>query len=171
LALFEWNQNFSVGVECFDDQHKRLFSLLNQLHDGMHYGHREAILHTVLLELTTYIEEHFGAEEAAMAFHGYSGIAAHRAEHDKLRAEVQSFLRKCEAGELTLNVEIVNFVLEWLTVHIMKTDKEYSYLLGTSNVENLLAGWTPSMQGHARRHAALQAKPAQVRTADSTRPL
>jgi hemerythrin len=85
-----------------------------------------------------------------MAFHGYSGIAAHRAEHDKLRAEVQSFLRKCEAGELTLNIEIVNFVLEWLTVHIMKTDKEYSYLLGTSNVENLLAGWTPSMQGQHR---------------------
>jgi hemerythrin-like metal-binding protein len=145
MALFEWNPKYSVGVELFDDQHKRLFSLLNQLHDGMHYGHREAILHTVLLELTIYIEEHFSAEEAAMAFHGYSGIAAHRAEHDKLRAEVQSFLRKCEAGELTLNVEIVNFVLEWLTVHIMKTDKEYSYLLGTSTVENLLAGWTPPM--------------------------
>jgi hypothetical protein len=27
----------------------------------------------------------------------------------------------------------------------MKTDKEYSYLLGTSTVENLLAGWTPPM--------------------------
>ena len=171
MALFAWNPKYSVGVELFDDQHKRLFSLLNQLHDGMHYGHREAILHTVLLELTTYTEEHFAAEEAAMDFHGYPGIAAHRAEHDKLRAEVQSFLKKCEAGELTLNVEIVNFVLNWLTVHIMKTDKEYSYVLGTLSVETVLAGWTPPTQGHARRHAALQAKPAQVRTADSTRPL
>lgn len=144
MALFEWNSKFSVGVECFDDQHKRLFSLLNQLHDGLHAGHREAILHTVLLELTTYIEEHFAAEEAAMAFHGYSDLAAHRAEHDKLRAQVQSFLRRCEAGELTLNVEIVNFVLNWLTVHIMKTDHEYSSLLGTLSVENVLAGWTPS---------------------------
>ena len=155
MALFAWNPKYSVGVELFDDQHKRLFSLLNQLHDGMHYGHREAILHTVLLELTTYIEEHFSAEEAAMAFHCYSGMAAHRDEHDKLRAQVQSFLKKWEAGELTLNVEIVNFVLQWLTVHIMKTDHEYSYVLGTLSVETVLAGWTPPTQGHARRHGGI----------------
>jgi hemerythrin len=156
LALFEWNPKYSVGVELFDDQHQRLFSLLNQLHDGMRSGHSKTILHAVLLELNTYVEEHFSAEEAAMAFHCYSGLAAHRDEHDKLRAQVQSFLKKCEAGELTLNVEIVNFVLQWLTVHIMKTDKEYSYVLGTLSVETVLAGWTPPTQRHARRHAALQ---------------
>jgi hemerythrin-like metal-binding protein len=130
LALLEWNQKFSVGVEYFDEQHKRLFILLNQLHDGMRAGHNKTILHAVLRELAAYTEEHFAAEEAAMALHNYAGLAAHRAEHDELRAKVQSYLKKCEAGELALNVEIVNFVLKWLVEHIMKTDREYSWIFG-----------------------------------------
>lgn len=35
MALFNWNDSYSVKVELCDAQHKKLFAIINNLADGM----------------------------------------------------------------------------------------------------------------------------------------
>lgn len=126
MSLFEWSPIYSVGVQRFDQQHQRLFALINHLHDSVRMGQEQAIVQEVLHELIKYAEDHFAAEEVSMHRLGYPDLAAHKAEHDKFRKQVAAFWARQKDGEAELGMTMVNFLLSWLTLHIMKTDREYS---------------------------------------------
>src|SRR5215467_4600030 len=66
MPLFTWSPSYSVKVKRFDDDHQQLFSIINELHEGMSKGRGKEILHDVLTRLLRYTERHFTAEEAVM---------------------------------------------------------------------------------------------------------
>jgi hemerythrin len=49
----------------------------------------------------------------------------HKAEHDKLTVKVLEYKKKFENNEILISVELLNFLRDWLTNHIMKTDRKY----------------------------------------------
>jgi hemerythrin len=38
-ALFQWDDGYSVKVMAMDNQHKKIFELISQLHQAMRSGH------------------------------------------------------------------------------------------------------------------------------------
>src|SRR5271157_2886782 len=42
MALVTWDQSYSVSVKKLDEQHQKLFSLLNTLHEAMRQGKGQA---------------------------------------------------------------------------------------------------------------------------------
>jgi len=78
----------------------------------------------VLSELVNYTVFHFGYEEKLMGQHNYSDTPAHKAEHVKFVQTVGDFKKKFDSGNAVITVEIMNFLRDWLTSHIMKTDKK-----------------------------------------------
>jgi len=69
--------------------------------------------------------KHFAHEEQYFARLGYPDSAAHIAEHDLLKKQVGDFVKKFNAGQATVNAELMNFLRNWLTSHIMGSDKKY----------------------------------------------
>jgi len=63
MALVTWDQSYSVSVKKLDEQHQKLFSLLNILHEAMRQGKGQAVVEDTLRELATYTVTHFRAEE------------------------------------------------------------------------------------------------------------
>jgi len=126
MPLLIWNDKFSVEIEEFDSQHKRLITLVNELHEAMMKGKAEDSLHRVLHELVGYTKTHFAAEERFMQTHRFGGYLAHKAEHDKLTKQVVDFQREFREGKIALSISLLNFLKTWLTEHIMGTDKKYS---------------------------------------------
>ena len=55
--------------------------------------------------------------------------AQHKAEHDGFVADIAAFQQKFEAGSATLSVEVMHFLRDWLSRHIMQTDKKLALAL------------------------------------------
>lgn len=76
MALFDWDpKKYSVKGDRFDAQHKKLFDLINQLHEAMLQRRAGEVMLKTLGELKAYTVTHFKEEEEALARVKYAGLA------------------------------------------------------------------------------------------------
>ncbi len=125
MPLITWSSEFSVGVQSIDDQHTILFEALNELHAAIQRGKAQAVTGTLLRNLLAFTREHFSAEEGMMASTHFSGLEAHREKHRDLTRMVEDYAALNQRGQVNLNFHQLNFLRNWLTNHILKTDREY----------------------------------------------
>jgi hemerythrin-like metal-binding protein len=123
MAMMEWNDALKVGHSVIDRDHEKLVRLINELGDAMSAGRGRDVCGSVLNELISYTQTHFANEERLMSVHQYADASRHRAEHAKLIRDVLDFKEKFEAGTATLSVSLLHFLMEWLTHHILESDK------------------------------------------------
>ncbi len=124
--FMEWEEGFSVNVDKFDEQHKKLINMINELHDGIVQGRAKALVGDILDQLIDYTEYHFAAEEDLMTLTEYPGKEDHIKEHWDLIYKVKDLKGDFESNERAMNVEVMAFLVKWLTTHISVTDKMYS---------------------------------------------
>lgn len=135
MALISWSNMLSTGISEQDNQHKKLIDLINQLNEAMQAGKGADVLGSVLSELVNYTVFHFVYEEKLMAQHKYEDTPAHTSEHTKFVQTVGDFKKKFDSGGAVISVEIMNFLRDWLTNHIMKTDKKLGQSLSKLGVK------------------------------------
>lgn len=126
MSLITWDQSYSVKVAKLDDDHQRLFSYVNTLHDAMHAGKGSKVVQSIVAELVNYTQTHFQREETLMEQTKFPGRDAHRREHQKLMAQVGDYKKALDSGEGVNTVAVLQFLREWLTKHIHDMDKGYS---------------------------------------------
>jgi len=123
---FSWKPSYSVGVAIFDDEHKKLFALILQMHRALKHMPSKEEARAVLIELKKYTESHFSKEEAMMEKHGYPDIEKHKMEHKEMISKVQEFQKDFESNDVAVSKETLRYLQGWLTNHILVTDKKYS---------------------------------------------
>ena len=123
MAKFSWSDDLGSGNLMIDSDHKHLINLVNKLNDAMVGGKGNTIVGDVLDELIAYTVSHFGREEKLMQQIAYVDYASHKAEHDKLVAEVSELKRNFQSGSLTLSSKVYIFLCDWLNKHIKSRDK------------------------------------------------
>jgi hemerythrin len=124
MALMEWNDRLSVGVQMIDTDHKHLVSLVNELHDAVKAARGKEVLGHVLDGLITYTKTHFAREESEMARSNYPQADAHRKEHTDLARQVLDVQAKYKAGNsAVLSMEVMSFLRDWLLKHIQGSDR------------------------------------------------
>jgi len=133
MALMTWEDSYSVHVPMIDEQHKRLFALVNQLHEAMSKGKANDVMSRVLGELVSYTKTHFAAEEKLLQSKNYPDLKAHQAQHQKFVEKVELFQKEFAGGKITVSGEVMNFLRDWLSGHILKTDKRYSEFVAAKN--------------------------------------
>lgn len=125
MALITWTEaQYGTTVAVADDQHKKLFDMLNNIHDNAASANRLAV-GKLLDELINFVVMHFQTEEKMMKEKNFSGYAAHKAEHDKLVATCADLQKKFHAGQAEINQDTTRFVKGWLDSHIPNFDKPY----------------------------------------------
>ena len=134
MALLSWSDDYSVAVESIDKQHRKLFEMLNDLHDAMKAGKGSQMAPLILKNLVQYTREHFANEENLMVRSHYPDYARHKAEHDKLTGEVVRMVRELEAGGVAQSVNLQDFLCQWLQAHICGCDKKYGAHLQAAGV-------------------------------------
>jgi hemerythrin len=134
MAFLTWNNSYSVGIQQFDTEHRQLFSIMNDLYDGMKAGKGKEVLEGVLKKLIGYTEQHFSSEEAAMTRAGYADLQSHVALHRAFTTKVKDFQTQYRAGAVALSVPLLDYLRDWLTAHIGGVDKRYTAHLNAKGV-------------------------------------
>lgn len=135
MSLLTWNDTYSVGVTTIDQQHSGLFAIVNELHTAMMKGQAQSVLGSLLDKLIKYTVQHFAYEERMMEAAKYPNLAAHRTRHADLTRQVREFSARYKKGDANLNIELLRFLSDWLTKHILHEDKQYSLCLTQSGAK------------------------------------
>ncbi|RJQ57474.1 MAG: hemerythrin [Stygiobacter sp.] len=134
MALIQWNSTLSVNITQIDNQHMKLVELVNTLHDRMKEGKGKAALSGILNELTNYTVYHFKTEEDLFRKYNYPQTDAHLKEHDALVQQVVKLKADFDNCKSVLTLDVMNFLKDWLTVHIMGNDKAYTPFLKSQGI-------------------------------------
>lgn len=126
MALVTWDESYSVKVEKFDEDHRKLFAFLNKLHDAMKAGHGDQVIQGVVKEMADYTKFHFAAEEAMLQKTNYPDFPAHRAQHQIFVKKVEEIQQDLKAGKGGESIAVTTFLKDWLSNHIKQTDQKYS---------------------------------------------
>lgn len=123
-ALLCWTSKLSVGFVPIDTQHKHLVEVLNLLDDGVRKGYSRRVLRGILVELTRYTQCHFTFEERLIATWQTPGAQGHIDEHQRFVLQLMKFNEKFDQGRVDISDELLNFLKDWLSGHIMGTDRD-----------------------------------------------
>lgn len=123
--LFQWSDEFNVGIQEVDEQHKVLVQLLNQLHEAIREHHGKATSREILNRLAEYTRTHFLLEESLMRLTHYPGFEIHKAQHEELIQQVVALQDKLDNEGATITFELLHFLKTWLTQHINDSDKRF----------------------------------------------
>jgi hemerythrin len=126
MSLIKWNDSFSVKVAEIDKQHQKLIVMINELNDAMRQGKGKDVLGKIINGLVEYTATHFKTEENYFKQFNYPQALAHKKEHDAFVQKVSEFKDEFEKGKISLTLEVMKFLSDWLRNHIKGTDKHYS---------------------------------------------
>ncbi len=121
-APLSWTEEMSVGISDIDEEHRMLLGLIARIGEATDRKSPRAEIAHIFDRLIEYTERHFEHEEALFRKHGYPGIDEHIAEHRALTEQVLELNR--DRGSV-LPENISGFLVDWLKVHIMGSDKKY----------------------------------------------
>lgn len=126
--LIPWKDEFALGIEEIDEQHKRMLSIINKLFtlfEDEKYNDQDEI-NKIIKEMTDYANYHFATEEKYFDIFNYEKKAAHLEIHNQYRLKISNW-HKCyqELCDRKVFFEISGYLQDWWTWHINNTDREY----------------------------------------------
>lgn len=129
MPLITWSKELSVGIESIDTQHKELISIINTLNDAMDLDDPRDIFKKSFADLTQYTKTHFAYEEELFEQYGYQESIEHKRQHDELIVQLLELKDRFDHYQIDMTEQVMQFLKDWLTFHIQKSDKEYSQFL------------------------------------------
>ena len=134
-----WKNEYSIGIDFVDDQHKYLINLINRVNEAIEESNSIAIVETVL-DMRLYADIHFSEEEELMRKTGYPALDAHAGLHKGFIKKADVFLNDLEVSPLAATVEISTYLLNWLIMHIQTVDSHYARFIRENGYPEEMAG-------------------------------
>lgn len=122
MALLRWDAKYLLGQAQVDDEHQRLFVLVNNFYDAFMLDHDRATVLGLLDRLVEHIQRHFVNEEGLMRASGFPGLDAHRVQHQKLLEQVREVDAKFRDRSVNPTHATVLVLRNCLGDHIMRHD-------------------------------------------------
>ena len=136
--IIPWTEEYELGNDFVDSQHKRLFELVNNIGKSCLDGEDINTLSKTLDFLLQYTVQHFSDEESLQIKYDFPEYEYHKKLHEEFEVVVSEKVAEFkETGSTEDLIETVNeLIITWLVNHILKEDmkigehiKIHNYLL------------------------------------------
>ena len=124
---FTFTDKYRTGIPFVDEEHEKLFDIIREtntlIYQELLHDKYDGIIH-ILKELKEYTIHHFQDEENYMESIGYEGIEAQKHAHLAFVEKLNEInLDDMDDNQQQYLEELVEFLLGWLSNHILKMDK------------------------------------------------
>jgi hemerythrin len=134
VSLLTWNHARRVDVRAMDDQHGILMDTMNELRHALVRGAGREQVSELLDRLIEFTRMHFWSEEKLMEEAGFPGLAEHRAEHNKMLAEMMQSAHCLQYGERLQTRALLRTLRDGYIEHIEELDRAYGPWLNERGV-------------------------------------
>jgi hemerythrin len=98
MTLIEWKDEFNLGIEEVDSEHRVLVELINALHEAMLAGAGRSDVVEGISQIYAIVSGHFEREEAFMRETRYLAYAEHKEDHEVLLDDLREILEQVRSG-------------------------------------------------------------------------
>lgn len=123
--MITWDETFSVGVKELDEQHQKLFDIINRLGNSIDAPSNTEKISDIIKELLDYSVYHFQTEENYFEKFDYEYKEGHIKSHDIYKEKINHFIDGFRDKNGYLSFEIVDFLTNWWVGHVNGQDKLY----------------------------------------------
>ncbi len=119
-----WSEEFATGMPKIDDQHRKLFDMLNQLESQRRSGDSAGKMMEIVKGLARYAQEHFSYEEGCMEKCKCAVGSVNKLAHQRFLRMVESTLKEFESTPPPRDFfdKLHREVEDWIRSHICKID-------------------------------------------------
>jgi hemerythrin len=134
MAFFDWKDEYSVGIEEIDEQHKKIILLMNELIENIRDAREDCIIMEVLNDLQDYAKYHFRLEAEIFYRFDYFNVREHLVQHEYFVQKLQVLIKEELEKNNHVPQKTFDYLVDWFRGHMMKTDIEYSKYFMTKGV-------------------------------------
>ena len=135
--MFTWKEEYSVGIDSIDQQHKQLFEMGQSMSDLVSNHQDEDIydeLTAMFNELIDYTRYHFESEEQLMAQVNYEDIEDHKIQHHLFVEKLESYdLETIDEDQSAFALKLLKTIATWIFKHITGDDFKYREVMKVLN--------------------------------------
>ena len=127
----QWGDNLLINFEKIDEQHKKLISIMSELHDSFqnHLSPEKEKEKETLVELISYTKYHFSTEKQLMEDNNYPAMNEHLGRHKEFVKKLSELCERHQIMKIEVSREILAFLTAWIVTHIMEDDKQFGLFL------------------------------------------
>jgi hemerythrin-like metal-binding protein len=125
MASLMWSHSSITGVQTIDDQHGILLDALNELRMALLTGTECRLVRSMLSRVAELMRLHMESEDKLLTLHGFPGLAAHRAEQQRLLGRLAQLDIRYEQWQSGSAYELVEYLRKWFTAHTGSSGRTY----------------------------------------------
>lgn len=121
----KWKDNYETGISLIDNEHKKLFEILDEAFEEVAEEQRDDKIKKVLTHLYNFMKEHFKKEEAFMHELNYPLVKDHVRIHQNIIQECNKLLQEVNQTNPELfEKKLAQLIDEHIINHILVEDKK-----------------------------------------------
>ncbi len=128
--IIEWNEDLSTGYEKFDNEHKEIFDIINELYNAIKKVEVKEKIIEIVDRMVKYTETHFKDEEKDFEKYNYEDTQAHKNAHKKFVQKSRDLRTDVKNNPNLVAIQTLNFLRSWWRQHIIYVDRKYKGKLG-----------------------------------------
>lgn len=125
----KWKNEFLLGIEAIDVQHKAIFERLLALENSIDKRDPWHIIQFFLSEIGEGLKFHLAVEDALLESLAYPGLEQHRSSHQHLfegLAELERRVKDEVLNKPSSSESLVAFFELWFVSHVLSEDHQFA---------------------------------------------
>lgn len=122
MSVLQWRDEFSVGIDEVDHEHRELIELIKGLQQNLGAGTDGDEIVAILGEIYARIAAHFALEEKAMRQMRYAGYPDHKQDHETLLDDLRDIMDAVEDDGILDEVQLTDDLDRWFSDHFRLHD-------------------------------------------------
>jgi hemerythrin len=129
MGKIVWNNDYCTGIPEINSQHRKIIDQINYMIENLNSKNKSSLYQVIISNLDKYSEEHFATEEGFLRKMDSPNLENHLKLHESFKMRTVQSAIKVIKGHENIPEETIQFLKNWWTNHILKSDMEYKNLI------------------------------------------